>query len=125
MFVETEKRIAVEPAPVEVLKPSRFLRLGTMIRPQAKDEWFSDEKGDIRSCALGAMSEALFGDTDVRGDRLYEKFPLLEKENTGFACPVKDLDVRGTSLSHIITALNDRAGWSREKIADWLESRGL
>ena len=84
MFVE-HKEVGEEQK-VGMSKPSCALRLGAMIRPQGREAWFVEG----RSCALGAISEALFGDTRTDGDRLYARFPELTKKD--FAPPVTVAD---------------------------------
>jgi len=86
------------------------MRIGARIRPQCRGSY----KSAGRSCALGAVFEAVYGrpsDSSERVDTLLEKqFPELKKGRSWLGSKIVDL--------------ND-AGWTRERIADWLESKGL
>ena len=86
---------------------SQAIRLGATFRPQCTGGFFEDGK----SCALGAAIEALTGvntepDISVQGF-LLDRFPAVQE--VLFEIPI----------------MNDRHGWSRESIADWLEAQGL
>ncbi len=85
------------------LKPSQAIRIGAAMRPQCIGDFFVNG----RSCALGAMWEG-FGE---RGEP-----------------PRANLDwVQSFGLPHELacSAMNNNdMGWTRERVADWLESKG-
>jgi hypothetical protein len=127
------------PAPVEpmtTMKPSEALRLGAMVSQQAfgtigNTEW---------SCALGAIAigynwngnpdpKTIF-DPDHPGYDAYRLvLPDTRKHrekiqgNWPTACPVHGcLTADGHAM---LPHLNDDHRWSRNRIADWLETQGL
>lgn len=87
---------------VTKLKPSQAMRIGAALRPQCTGGYFADGG----SCALGAMWEG-YGRTGE---------PIIRLRNE------LGLDLR---IINSIVQLNDNAGWTREQIATWLESKGL
>ena len=111
MFVEHEKR-EVFPSRESIQSPmklSQAIRVGAMYRGQCTGTWFKDG----RSCALGAAWEGLHG----YGARQPEK-PSDYGNSLMIALGAPP------NLLGAITNLNDRSGWTREGIADWLESQG-
>lgn len=120
-------------APVETvtpIKPSEAIRLGILLAPTPITGCFFDGRGG--ACALGAMALGFGYDgpqkhTDDQGpnesdpyvlvgDRLPKRLPVP----SGTEYVYDKADAAGT-----IYALNDSEGWSRERIADWLEGLGL
>lgn len=96
---------------------SEAIREGAKLRPQTIGTYF-DSIG--RSCALGAALEACFGyeEDDVVG--LTEMFPYILNVAP---CPVNGCFLRDQTIVDVIVAhLNDDHLWTREQIADWLES---
>lgn len=77
------------------MKLSEAIRLGALLHPQCFDTMVlhNDSGSVVGTCALGAAAEA------------------------GFKLHTVDILLRSK-----ITRLNDRAGWTRERIADWVES---
>lgn len=118
MFLETEKRPQGEPfresSQETITKLSQAIRVGAMLRHQCTGDIF---KGG-GSCALGAAYEAIFGhpgrdvtlpdDQASHLERLWGVIPSPK----GLS-PVMDIGMNR----------ND-SGWTRERIADWLESQG-
>lgn len=98
------------------------IRKGAMQRPQAREFMFS-RTADVRSCALGAAYEGVYGTVDSgpisQAGELCLAFPEL---NTAHVyCPTCG---EGASLWYVVgDHLNDSHGWTREAIADWLDSR--
>lgn len=84
------------------LKPSEAMRLGAKLRPQCRGAYY----GINGSCALGALFEA-YGLRNRAGEINWETVGL------------------SFGLSQTIAHLNDDERWTREQIADWLESKGL
>ena len=104
------------------------LRLGAMIRPQVKYALFKDGG----SCAGGAIMEAA-GIVQYDGSAMF--FVNMDRlMMTREMFPVLDMLVRGPEESdyflkytypgsvweHIVN-MNNLYGWTRERIADWLE----
>jgi hypothetical protein len=98
------------------LRLSEALRLGSMLRPQVKYVRHSSEG----TCALGAIDDAVGGSWWAEA-----VFPELRSVGVH---PLTG--VRG-ALNTIVADLNNgtsmwfggrREAWSREKIADWLET---
>jgi hypothetical protein len=111
-------------------KLSELMRQGAATRPQAFGDY--TDASHCCTCAMGAVYEAITG-----------KLPHPEAED-GTACSVvntiiyleTDILLSGyivvdpishesQNLSSIISGLNDELRWTREEIADWLESEGL
>lgn len=126
------------------MRLSEAIREGATLRPKAEDDFFifyrfSTKADDIRSCALGAAYEAVCGFAGISfffGDdclsleslqkidaALYERWPVLR----GAWCrkPVDEEGEEGAiTLQEIIQEMNDYGEYTREEIADWLESVG-
>jgi len=103
------------------LKLSEAIRLGAMLRPQAVGTCFTfSDAGELFStCALAAGCEAagwghtgkeLFGFLDTH-------FPIVRE-----CVPHPLIHDNVFCLRAIIIQLNDKCGWSRERIADWVET---
>ncbi|MFN8060967.1 MAG: hypothetical protein U0Q12_17550 [Vicinamibacterales bacterium] len=96
------------------------IRLGIQHRPQqAFGEYF---QGRRRSCALGAAYEGIYRmPQDVAGfhphrlDRLFECLDFSVR-----ACPAGCR--KRIALGALIVHLNDTHEWTREQIADWVQS---
>lgn len=108
-------------------KLSALIREGAMKRPQAFHDYISD---DGCTCALGAAYEGITGkmpkpDGEDRGlvkATIYNttgvrnhKIPYPESFVSGW----RDVDILD-----VVTTLNDTCHWTREQIADYLESLG-
>lgn len=108
MFVEHKEAMEVTEAPVKYPKLSAAIRVGAKLRPQG----FGIAFGDGKSCALGAAYEAHFGEQYTGG----KFFPFTLMGQT--------FGIDG-SIIDAIWNKNDKHRWTREHIADWLESQGL
>lgn len=90
------------------VKLSQAIRIGARLRLQCRGALFAHG----RSCALGAAYEALFfgkaAATTVM-EKLRQTYPFAAS----------------SYLLYEIMGKNDRDGWTREQIADWLEARGF
>jgi hypothetical protein len=84
---------------------SEAIRLGAMLGPQVKD-YFVVENGG--SCALGAAIRALGLKPQFGYAELLRVFPALRQ-----------------SLVQSIVQCNDRLGWTRQQIADWIIDNDL
>lgn len=91
---------------------SQAIRLGSMLKPQAFDWWTPGS-----TCALQAACEAVGKDIND-WDMLNTEFPLLDALA---CCPVAGCRDAG-DLCDIVYHLNDQHEWSREQIADHVET---
>lgn len=126
------------------MKLSEAIRKGATLRPQAHNFYF---RGDAATCALGAAMEGArpewvaehlsitgIDEPKLLMDELRATFPVLTTPVT----PSEMYELARTddqkreifqrfidqTLWRAVTFLNDNFGWSREKIADWLEQKG-
>jgi len=117
----------------KIKKLSEAMRYGATLKPRTTGTicriWFD---GSPRTCALGAALDAVL---TARGDEsrvedcvgtcsaiyvLNEQFQ--ETRSKRVVCPVTGaID----EIESVIINLNDEYNWTRERIADWLESEGL
>lgn len=100
------------------MKLSEAIRLGAMLKPQGFGEFLFDG----RSCALGAAMDAGgIPDDCATVPNLLSRWPLLA--TAAVPCPECD-DKHGSQgdIHDNVTILNDAHQWSRERIADWIES---
>jgi hypothetical protein len=99
------------------MRLSEAIRLGSMLRPQGFGHMWSGGK----SCAVGAAYEALgYGDgKDVFLPR--DLYDLLISRIFLMPCGCTPYQLR-FSLVTAITHLNDAHRWTRERIADWVET---
>jgi hypothetical protein len=98
-----------------MMRLSEAIRLGAMLKPQYHgDLWSGDGR---RSCAYGAALDAI-----GRGHacRVARELPpaWLELGARPETCPACQIAMPATS---VVTHLNDKHEWTRERIADWLE----
>jgi len=117
MFIDTKLRPQGEVQQVGKLRLSEAIRTGARARQQCTEKLFLTG----RSCAFGAAYEAVFGTPEgvngvlgfsELGLRLASAFPKFFKPS---GAP--------NDLGQEIYGRNDD-GWTREQIADWLESQG-
>lgn len=115
------ERVEVEALPVPAMKLSEAMRKGAAIRPQGFFSFFppvwNERKGEYseQSCAMGAAYEAATGENDLD---LLDSYMQLEIMRSLFGDIPED-------IQYEIMQKNDTMRWSREKIADWLESKGF
>ena len=109
------------------MRLSEAIRLGGMQWPQGFDGYMDRET----RCALaGASDVAGIAGTRIRSssDRvsvdygaMLDRFPILgTKHLSGCAC--EHWNVTPEPLQDIIIHFNDRHQWTRERIADWVET---
>lgn len=116
MFVDEKSVGEKQPAQMGYLRLSEAIRIGSKLRHQCTGEMFKHGG----SCAIGAAYEAVFGhpgesanmfgasEQSALMERLWKVIPIPSDLN-----PIEDIGMDR----------NDN-GWSRERIADWLESQG-
>jgi hypothetical protein len=94
------------------MRLSEAIRLGALLKPQGFNDYWD---GDGNSCAIGAAADAL----GVPMERL----AALENQHKRVLeqpCPACDRQIQyGEST---VTHLNDDHRWTRERIADWVET---
>lgn len=91
---------------------SEAIRLGAMLRPQGRIQFFPENN----SCALGAAMEAVgLRNACLEYVSLYncDDTALLRKTFPVLACEIDPI--------FDVAEKNDE-GWTRERIADWVES---
>lgn len=94
------------------MKLSEAIRRGALLKPQGHGDFFYNGK----TCALGAALDAAGRLHDFDVSTIATLWPV---EQTKTAHPVTGrLDILGFN----ITSLNDVFGWTREQIADWVET---
>lgn len=110
-------------ATTTTLRFSEAMRLGAMMRPQAFFKLHDTDTGG--SCALGAVADALgalqASENAYTPDKNF-KIPAHWKAiGRHTLCPHCDQHV-GTQIDHVIIHLNNDVRWTRERIADWIET---
>lgn len=98
------------------MKLSEAIRLGAMDRPQCVRVMTDGHAVCAMGSALVALGRLDLGNQEPAYDFLKARFPVLTRV---VASPLGG-DVRNV-ISQIIV-LNDDAGWTREAIANWVET---
>lgn len=93
------------------MKLSEAIRLGSLLHPQTIGNLIAS---DGRTCALGAAIQAYGG---LRDADWYTLWPVLLHVAK---CPHCSLTDR---TEFIVIHLNDVVGWTREAIAEWVETQ--
>ena len=88
------------------LKASLAIRIGAALRPQCQKTPFICDG----SCAIGAWFEGMGYGSTMREFKAKDGYNLFWRE---VGMDPAQLSIR-----------NDRHGWTRERIADWLEAQG-
>lgn len=112
-------------------KLSTLIREGAKLRPQTYGKSFSldkvGEKHIICSCALGAAYETLTGRANPMLNHLEVRDLVLLKCGINPSEPnivINPINHSPEPLTWVVLGLNDDEHWSREQIADYLESQG-
>ena len=101
------------------MKLSEAIRAGAKLTPQVKGELVFDGA----TCALGAAYHAVSGNIPIMTMNTEEVVRYLGIDTKKKVwCPVTE---HWKTIQDAIIDLNDDYGWSREKIADWLDTLGL
>ena len=110
----------------DTLKLSDAMRLGAMLGPQVFGKLRSvvavklpngDTTIDEGTCAIGAVLEATGFEENSR--QLVERWPWILNL---VACPACGDDASHSDVLATIVQLNDSHLWTRERIADWLDT---
>lgn len=109
------------------MRLSEAIRLGSMLKPQGVGAFYS--RSDASTCALGAALDAV---GEIRGEHVLcdEGREVLRRFWPIVDCEVPPLTADGNPLTTGLTfpvwrtvqMMNDAHRWSRERIADWVES---
>lgn len=121
------------------MKLSEAIRAGAKLRAMGYYHYFREGCFEIESsCSLGAAYEAVYGTKRLSFDGdgtlgieelqkidfgLYSSWPTLAYV-WGKARPDQDGLIESLTLHDIIQFMNDSGKFTREEIADWLESIG-
>lgn len=107
------------------MKLSEAIRLGAALAPQAFAILATKDKSGrvLSTCAIGAALHAvsaIHSDTTPSTSELTELFSVVTALRS---CPGDDGCVYWVaSVFEVVTHLNDNHLWSRERIADWVET---
>lgn len=99
------------------------MRKGAALRPQVQNSMFGEaSSGRVGSCAIGAALEGKIGSTNFTDEQT-----SLDYVASLFNLPHWDLVPTPdgnftTDVLDTIVDLNDRQGWTREAVADWLDT---
>lgn len=100
---------------------SEAIREGAKMNPQC----FSVYANDGATCALGAAVTAI-GSPEILAigwpmEFLWNQFPYISRLSA--ECPVDECQTcAATEFLGVIAHINDEHRWTREQIADWLET---
>lgn len=101
------------------MRLSDAIVLGSTLRPQCRNNFFSPVDGMLGSCALGAAAEAaglaLRCGPGITHEDIYGEWPFLLL--LGGTCPVCS---RSGPLSSLVFCLSDEHHWTREQIAEFI-----
>lgn len=106
------------------LKLSEAIRAGIPMAPQ---QGTHDLYVNGRACALGtAMLGVGLKPDEISYSTMHENFPVvLQKLDPPPALKEKYPYLGNPDVFDVVTVLNDIERWSRENIADYLETKGL
>src|SRR5688500_2999835 len=106
------------------MRLSEAIRLGAMLRPQGFGSLRGCNRQPGTSCALDAAAESLGLDLEVLDGSepshyraIVAQYPFLATQR----CPECRL-MCDSSPAKVIWHLNDQHRWTREQIADWVET---
>lgn len=115
------------------MKLSEAIRAGAELHEQGRGFMAQSDERGIYTCALGAAFEAAFDrlpqferDDAYDTARLHRRYPeLLRRVQFPVAGSYHDSEyLDGVHLGIAVAELNDTYDWTREQIADWVESLG-
>lgn len=111
------------------MKLSVAIRKGAKLHPQGHELFgkYNQDNSEFFTCAVGAAYEAITGiKPPVSGRDAGVRTTVSEavRKNIDTVIVANPLDGEEASLFDTITFLNDRSNWTREHIADWLETLG-
>lgn len=100
------------------MKLSEAIRLGSMSYGNCRGTMIVYDDAPVAACAIGAAMLAVGEGTEPIG-RIYPRrtFPILNRK-----VKVPELKIDDVDLAVAIYWMNDVLSWSRERIADWVET---
>ena len=101
-----------------------LIREGTKLRPQGFGAcWKWSDSEAIKSCVLGALLEGDGMKPNGNSTDIHRRIDeiLIEFHLNRYACPAKCYN-SPVPFGDLLIHLNDVEKWSREKIADWIET---
>lgn len=111
------------------MKLSEAIRLGSMMTEKIMGSYIARNTNGVpvRTCALGAAVVATGDTRDCIADVLEQRFPIITRMAVYPApltihTPAWLTTGTAATIGSNIAALNDTSGWSREQIADWVQS---
>lgn len=112
------------------MKLSEAIREGAKAHPQTKGNYsvFSEDGECVGTCAIGAAYYGAFG--EPLKTNMDELLTLRDATGVDVWCTMVEYPEtsiaagRRGMMQSAIVALNDCEDWTREQIADWLESIG-
>lgn len=96
---------------------SAAIKVKVMLGPQAFGDWRDDNRA---TCALGAAAVAELGYEHEYGIDLGEFWPYGITARAD--CPESNCYICDLHIFGVVMHLNDDHKWTREAIADWVES---
>lgn len=105
------------------MKLSEAIRLGAMLKPQAHREFLTTEGA---SCALGAALDAVGGLSSISSFHdIAARWPWTRGK--AVRCPscaagAAAIHTSPDDILDNVVILNDVHGWTREQVADWVET---
>ena len=97
------------------------MREGAKLRPQGYNKPFQKLFGEYHSCALGAVCEYR-GATPCEIFTFIDVLKYVQIDNSPIDNPITDVTNVPANLYEVITLMNDALSWSRERIADFVET---
>ncbi len=116
MFVDEKQQGEAKPVQVGMLKLSQAIRIGARMGKQIRCKPYIV---GTNSCALGSAMLAL-GMNDATYKGHYGTTGLEKLHPQAFEA----LNAFSRKVGFPIQHANDYQGWTREQVADWLESQG-
>ena len=104
------------------MRLSEAIRLGAMLKPQGFGAGSAILNDVSPTCALGAAADACGLET---GYHAYEKWRFLGNAAPpcpGCGCDAAARDYCVSDIGDVVWHLNDEHKWTREAIADWVET---
>lgn len=101
------------------MRLSEAIRLGAMLKPQKFGPPSHQLKYETETCALAGVAEVI-GEQNLNVCGWNKRWPVLKQQRFCPACVMNGN--KPDVVTGVITHLNDRHRWTREQIADWVET---
>jgi hypothetical protein len=101
------------------MKLSEAIFLGSMLKPQTRGSWHDDDGTCALAAALDALGQLPKSDRGYhwRVNRIWKWLKWPVKQAKCSACGGD----KGTNMAELVMHMNDRHGYTREKIATWVK----